>query len=403
MATPSQPPIMPPRTRRQRQDRTDIGKKELSRYFHLSLQQAAEVFGVCPTTMKKICRNCGIQRWPHRKHQALKRHIARLSEDEAIMNGTVVGDNTATPSRNSSSSITCTTGDTINTNHVGSLDRFDDLPPMCHVHVSAVTAMVLAGGVPAHDRLDLDTPPNGLDLSGAPRQSLLLSMGRRPGGTSTPPHSNVALTRSSNDGFAQHLPTQSQQAQSQTTNDANLQSTLQDDRSPIQGDGGCSSIASLIQDPTSSTPFYQFLPHTSVLPGGDHSAWTSSSGAQQQQQQEYLSWQHQHDTWRQRQEDQREQMKRSQLVVIMNQEKQHVEQEQQHQQQLQQLLRKQWEQQQQLCQAQIAEQQQRLQPLQEYRAPMPQMSTIPTAGATQPQFLASSRQQQDWTARTHPQ
>eukprot|EP01104_Vermistella_antarctica_P018859 TRINITY_DN715_c0_g3_i1.p1 TRINITY_DN715_c0_g3~~TRINITY_DN715_c0_g3_i1.p1 ORF type:complete len:445 (+),score=63.07 TRINITY_DN715_c0_g3_i1:137-1471(+) len=409
MASPTQPPIMPSTTRRQRPDRTDIGKKELSRYFHLSLQEAADVFGVCPTTMKKICRNCGIQRWPHRKHQALKRQIARLKEDgEAIMYDTSGGDNTATPSSSSSSSsISCTTGDTMNTDHVGSLDSHATILPPTPATIlpptPAVTALivnVVAGGAPTHDRLDLDTPPYELDRSGAPRQSLLLSTGRPPGGPSTPPHSIVAvavagvgLTRSSDDGFSQHLPTQSQQ----TTNDANLPSTLQNGRSPIRA--GPHGVM-FIQDPLSSSPFHQFLPQTPSLPGGDHSAWTSSSGAQQkQQQQEYLWWLHQHDTWRvlveQRQEDQQEQMKLSPFDVVMNQEKQHVEQEQQHQQQLQQLLRKQWEQQQQLCQDQIVEQRQRLQPLQEQCAQMPQMSTIPTAGATQPQPLPSQRRQVD--------
>ena len=44
-----------------------ITARPISEYFHLTLKQAAIKFGVCITSFKRICREEGLKRWPHRK------------------------------------------------------------------------------------------------------------------------------------------------------------------------------------------------------------------------------------------------------------------------------------------------------------------------------------------------
>jgi hypothetical protein len=51
---------------------------ELSRYFHLPINDVAKELGVCATVLKKICRKNGITRWPHRKIKSLARMIETL-------------------------------------------------------------------------------------------------------------------------------------------------------------------------------------------------------------------------------------------------------------------------------------------------------------------------------------
>ena len=42
-------------------------KEDLAQYFHLPLTEAATQLNICPTTLKKLCRNFGIQRWPYQR------------------------------------------------------------------------------------------------------------------------------------------------------------------------------------------------------------------------------------------------------------------------------------------------------------------------------------------------
>ena len=42
-------------------------KKFLSKYFHMPIVDAAKELGMCTTMLKKLCRRCGISRWPYRK------------------------------------------------------------------------------------------------------------------------------------------------------------------------------------------------------------------------------------------------------------------------------------------------------------------------------------------------
>jgi len=51
---------------------------ELSKYFHLPINQVAKELGVCATILKKICRRNGIPRWPHRKIKSLDKMISNL-------------------------------------------------------------------------------------------------------------------------------------------------------------------------------------------------------------------------------------------------------------------------------------------------------------------------------------
>lgn len=41
--------------------------KDFSVYFHLPIHEAARKMNVCPTVIKKKCREGGLSRWPYRK------------------------------------------------------------------------------------------------------------------------------------------------------------------------------------------------------------------------------------------------------------------------------------------------------------------------------------------------
>ena len=55
----------------------------LEKYYHKPLQQVAKEIGICTTALKKICRTCGIKKWPFRSITPKK--VQKVKEEEMLL------------------------------------------------------------------------------------------------------------------------------------------------------------------------------------------------------------------------------------------------------------------------------------------------------------------------------
>ncbi|XP_047971864.1 uncharacterized protein LOC125214764 [Salvia hispanica] len=61
--------------------------KDLAKYFHLPINDAAKEMKLCASAIKGICRKEGLERWPYRKIKSLKNEIAKVSNSISSAGG----------------------------------------------------------------------------------------------------------------------------------------------------------------------------------------------------------------------------------------------------------------------------------------------------------------------------
>merc|ERR1711998_598693 len=61
-------------------------ERRLIDYFYMPLKQVGVKLGVCTTTLKRICRDNGVGRWPYRKLRSLEKRIAAV-QTRALKSG----------------------------------------------------------------------------------------------------------------------------------------------------------------------------------------------------------------------------------------------------------------------------------------------------------------------------
>ncbi|CAI9113696.1 OLC1v1014349C1 [Oldenlandia corymbosa var. corymbosa] len=68
----------------QRERTRKMKAKDFAKYFHLPINEAAELMKVCPTVIKKKCRAAGLRRWPFRTIKGIRTKI--LTKNQELSN-----------------------------------------------------------------------------------------------------------------------------------------------------------------------------------------------------------------------------------------------------------------------------------------------------------------------------